>query len=218
MQSRRVLVADPLPLFRAGIRGVLARDGYDVVEAGSLDEALSAAAQAAPDVALVDLDLPPSGAVALVRALADRRTHVIVLNLDQDGRSLLETIRAGATGYLPKEVSPDGLLRALRGLEHGEAPVTRGLMTQMIEALHGLDRRERARRQLERLSEREREVLALVAHGARNREIACSLAISEFTVKRHMQNILQKLELASRGAAAAFWRATSEPEEAVGAA
>jgi DNA-binding NarL/FixJ family response regulator len=93
----------------------------------------------------------------------------------------------------------------LRGVSRGEAPLARDLATLMIGAMHGLEERDRAREKAAALSAREREVLAYVAQGARNRQIAQALFISEFTVKRHMQNILQKLGLPSRRAAAAFY-------------
>jgi DNA-binding NarL/FixJ family response regulator len=120
---------------------------------------------------------------------------------------VLSAICAGASGYVDKEISPEGLIRSLRGLESGEAPLSRALATQLIEALHGLRENEQIAEQAGLLSPREREVLDLVADGARNKEIAATLFISEFTVKRHVQNILEKLGLPSRRAAAAFHHA-----------
>jgi len=118
---------------------------------------------------------------------------------------VLSAVRSGAHGFLHKEISAEGLIRALRGAAQGEAPLSRDLASLMIDALHGLDARAQARDRATILSSREREVLDLVAQGARNKQIAASLVISEFTVKRHVQNILQKLELPSRGAAATFY-------------
>jgi DNA-binding NarL/FixJ family response regulator len=119
---------------------------------------------------------------------------------------VLSAVRAGAHGVLRKEISSEGLVRALHGIVHGEAPLSRGLATLMIDALHGHDARTRAHERFSSLSTRERQVLDLVAGGAGNKQIAAQLTISEFTVKRHVQNILQKLELPSRKAAATFHR------------
>lgn len=213
MNAARVVVADALPVFRAGVRAVLERErDLEVVEAGDADELERAVDIACPDIALIDLELPPAGGVAAAGELTRRcSTLTIVWSFDLPSReTVLEAIRAGADGYLSKRVSPDGLVRALRGLGSGEAPLSRSVARLMIEALHGQSHRERALEHTALLSRRELEVLRLVATGARNRQIAESLRISEFTVKRHVQNILQKLDLGSRTAAAAFYRTSLE--------
>jgi len=215
----RILVADPMRIFRAGVRHLLTRESdFAVVEAGTLDEVLAAFADDWPDIALIDLELPPLGGVAAVQRLAARcSTYTIVWSFQPSRETVLAAVRSGAHGFLHKEISPDGLVRALRGVLRGEAPLSRDLASLMIEALHGLDEQTRARERAGVLSPREREVLDLVAQGARNKQIAATLVISEFTVKRHIQNILQKLELPSRRAAATFY-GTAFPEEAVVAA
>jgi len=203
----RVLVADPLRIFRAGVRNVLARESdFAVMEAGTLDEVLGAIDVQCPDIALIDLELPPLGGLAAVRRLAERcTTYAIVWGLEPSPETVLEAVRSGAHGFLRKEITSGGLVRALRGVVQGEAPLSRNLASLMIDALHGMDERTRARDRAGVLSPREREVLGLVAQGARNKQIAATLVISEFTVKRHVQNILQKLELPSRRAATAFY-------------
>ena len=113
---------------------------------------------------------------------------------------------AGADGYLSKEITRAGLVRSLRGVMSGEAALSRELTRFVVDALRGLERRDRTRERIYVLSGRERQVLYYVAQGLRNRQIATTLAISEYTVKRHIQNILGKLDLASRGAAAEFYR------------
>ena len=145
-------------------------------------------------------------------------TYTIVWSFQPSRETVLAAVRAGAHGFLHKEISPDGLVRALRGVIQGEAPLSRDLASLMIDALHGMDERAQARERADVLSPREREVLELVAQGARNKQIAASLVISEFTVKRHVQNILQKLELPSRRAAATFYGTAFGPEEAAVAA
>jgi len=208
VRRTRILVADPLRIFRAGVRNLLAREsGFEVVEAGNFDEVQAAIEADCPDIALIDLELPPLGGVAAVQRLAKRcSTHTIVWSFEPTRDTVLSAVRAGAHGFLHKEISPEGLVRALRGVIHGEAPLSRDLATLMIDALHGLDQRESARDRVVVLSSREREVLDFVAQGARNKQIATALTISEFTVKRHVQNILQKLDLPSRKAAATFYR------------
>ena len=216
MNRSRILVADSLQIFRSGVRNILARDGaFAVSEAGSLEQALEEIDGDAPDIALIDLDLPPLGGVEAVRAISSRcAAYTIVWSFRPTRETVLSSVRAGAHGFLHKEISPEGLVRALRGVVRGEAPLSRDLASLMIEALHGLDERSRARDRAAVLSPREREVLDLLAQGARNKQIASTLVISEFTVKRHVQNILQKLELPSRRAAAAFYRTAFGPEEA----
>jgi DNA-binding NarL/FixJ family response regulator len=161
----------------------------------------------APEIALIDLDLPPSGGVAAVAHLAAQKTaRLVVWGFEAEREQVLDALTAGADGFLDKAISPTGLMRALRGMSRGETPLPRELVTVVVDAVHDFEARDRARERLVFLSAREREVLALVANGARNRQIADELSISEFTVKRHMQNILQKLDLSSRTAAAAFYR------------
>lgn len=223
MNRTRILVADSLTIFRAGVRNLLERESdFAVSEAGSYEEVAHQIEHVCPDIALVDLELPPHGGIDAVARFAQRcETYLIVWSFAPTRETVLSAVRAGASGYLHKEISPGGLIRSLRGAVHGEAPLSRDLATLMIEALHGYDEQTRAREKAAILSAREREVLDLVAEGARNKQIASALSISEFTVKRHMQNILEKLELPSRRAAAAFYRTAvgvtavdSEPEAA----
>jgi DNA-binding NarL/FixJ family response regulator len=209
MTRTRVVIADPLTLFRSGVREVLARESdFTAVEVANLNELMDVARHGSADVALVDLDLPPDGGIAAIRRLAEVSSlHTVVWSSAPDRETVLSAIRAGASGYLDKELSPEGLIRSMRGLESGEAPLSRSLAARLIEALHGLREHEQIAEQAGLLSPRERKVLELVARGARNKEIAATLFISEFTVKRHVQNILEKLGLPSRRAAAAFHRA-----------
>lgn len=215
MTRTRILVADPIAIFRSGVRSLLSRESdFEVFEAATLQEVLDAVADGCPDIALVDLALPPDGGVAAVATLTEHcSAQTIVWSFEPSRTTVLAAIQAGACGYLHKEISPDGLVRSLRGTARGEAPLARDLAALMIDAVHGLEERERARRQAAVLSAREREVLDLAATGARNREIASSLGISEFTVKRHIQNILSKLGLSSRRAAASLYRSALEHEE-----
>jgi two-component system nitrate/nitrite response regulator NarL len=208
MRRTRILVADSLAIFRSGVRTLLDRESdFEVVDVGSFDELGRAIEDDCPDIALIDLDLPPRGGVdAIARLTARCHCHTIAWSFDPDRDTVLAAIRAGADGYLDKRISPAGLVRAVRGVVRGEAPLSRDLASMMIQALHGAEQQSRAREKGMVLSLRERQVLELIAVGAKNKEIAERLVISEFTVKRHVQNILGKLELPSRRAAGAFYR------------
>jgi DNA-binding NarL/FixJ family response regulator len=207
-----IVVADAGPIFRAGVRHLLGRESdFEVFDASTLPDLAQTLEQRTPDIALVDLELPPAGGVAAVAQLAPLyETRMIVWSFEATREIVLAAVTAGAKGFLPKEISPAGLIRSLRGVVRGEAPLSRGLATLMIDAVHGLEERDRVRERAVVLSAREREVLELVARGARNREVAQALSISEFTVKRHMQNILHKLDLPSRTAAGLFYRSAFE--------
>jgi DNA-binding NarL/FixJ family response regulator len=199
-------LADSFTLFRIGLRIVIdeAQD-FAVSEAGSLeglDTLLSAAPP--PDLALVDLDLPPGGAADALMLL--RRNNVLPIVWARRDRLSPELVfglvRAGAMGVLPKEISPAGLLRALRGAIDGEAALGRDVALLLVSGLQGASATAGVARHL---SSRELEVLGLVADGGANKEIAERLGLSEFTVKRHIQNILRKLGARSRWEASASY-------------
>lgn len=209
----RVCIADGATVFRAAVRHVLQREAdFDVVEADDL-AALEEAVGNGLDIVLVDQDLPPLGAHAAVAACAGRCAEVVVWSLRPQPAEILGVIRAGATGYLHKEISSEGLLRALRASASGESALSRDLAALLIDGLHQAERRERAASLALALSDREREVLGHIAAGCRNKQIAAELTISEFTVKRHVQNILHKLDLPSRRAAASLYRGLA-PQDA----
>ena len=203
-RGRTLLLAEPLELFRSGVRELLDRETpFEVVEARDLDRVLEAATACSPEIAIVDLDLPPLGGIAAVeRLVREYSTQAIVWSFDPDPDAVLAALDAGAVGCLRKDVSGPGLVRAVQGVEAGEAPLARDLAALVVHALRDREKRARARERGSRLSAREHEVLELVAGGARNKHIARALGISEFTVKRHVQNILGKLDVRSRTAAA----------------
>jgi DNA-binding NarL/FixJ family response regulator len=206
----RVCIADGVTIFRAGVREVLARErDFEVVEAVDL-ESFVVALQRGIDIALVDADLPPTGAFEAVARAKGHCSEVIVWSMKPGPEEVLAAVKAGATGYLRKEISAEGLVRSLRGVGRGESPLSRDLAALLIDALHSAERGSRAREIAAALSAREREVLGHIARGARNKQIAAELTISEFTVKRHVQNILHKLDLPSRRAAAALYSANAD--------
>jgi DNA-binding NarL/FixJ family response regulator len=212
-QPTRILVADGLTVYRAAVRTVLASEpDFEVAEATATSEVYALAEATSFDLALVDLELPPSGALdAIARLRRSGAAMVIVWSSTPARATVLDAIRAGAGGYLSKEIAPTALVRALRGAARGEAPLSRELTAAMVDELQA----GHARSTLDesQLSAREREVLAHLAAGARNSEIAAALRISHFTVKRHVQNILQKLGVGSRGDAAEMYRAGVEARQ-----
>ena len=200
-RGERVVIADSLPIFAAAVRSLLEREGY-VAETVSDEEGLVAALEEGAAIALVDLDLRPLGALSALDRLPRGTADIIVWSFAANRETVVGAIQAGAAGFLDKRISPNGLLRALRGLAVGEAPITRSLAALMIEGIHGRAERANAQEKASRLTAREAEVLRMIAEGSRNRHIASELCLSEFTVKRHVQNILGKLNAPSRRAAA----------------
>ena len=179
----------------------------ELVEAADAEQLARVVAERRPDVVLIDLNLPPDGAfAALRRALDICPVRAVIWSFEPTAATVLAAIRAGAVGYLRKETSPDGLLRAIRGTLRGEAPLGRDFASMLVEEIHEVADRERAREQAAVLSAREREVLELVARGASNREIAGRLVITEGTVKNHISNILSRLGLRDRTQAAIYAR------------
>jgi two-component system nitrate/nitrite response regulator NarL len=206
----RVCIADGITVFRAGVREVLRREqDFEVFEALSL-EAFEAVLDSGIDVALIDSALPPNGVHAAIAAAKGRCSEIVVWSLRPEPEEVLAAVRAGATGYLRKEISSSGLVRSLRGAARGESPLSRDLAALMIDAIHASESNRHVRELAAVLSPREREVLDHVTRGSRNKQIAVALTISEFTVKRHVQNILHKLEVPSRRAAAAFYGSLAE--------
>jgi two-component system nitrate/nitrite response regulator NarL len=214
----RVCVADSVAVFRAGVREVLAREkDFEVAEASDLP-GLERALDTDVDMVLIDHELPPNGVYAAIAAAKDRCSEIVVWSLRPEPHQVLAAVRAGATGYLRKEITPGGLVRSLRGAVQGESPLSRDLTALMIDAIHASESSARTRELASILSVREREVLDFVARGSKNKQIAVELTISEFTVKRHVQNILHKLELPSRRAAAAFYSSLTDAMSAGGRA
>ena len=204
-----VLLVDDHALVRQGVRAFLeTQDDIAVVaEAGSGEEAVRLATEHAPDVALVDLIMPGMDGVEATRRLTARspRTNVVVLTSYHDDEHVFPAIRAGALSYILKEVGPDELADAVRKAAVGEAVLHPQVAARVVRELHGARRDEP--NAFHDLSERELEVLKLIAEGLSNAEISNRLFISEKTTKSHVSNILSKLHLADRTQAAVYaWR------------
>jgi DNA-binding NarL/FixJ family response regulator len=201
----RVLVADDHPLFRDGIVSLLAARDFDVVAtAGDGAETVRRARELRPDLVLMDLQMPGLSGTDATRLIKAERpeTRVVMLTAFDDDDNLFEAIKSGADGYMLKSLRSEEFFTLLGGLARGEAAISPPLA---IRILREFGRREDPRDAVdEQLTEREMEVLALVADGASNREIAEALFISENTVKYHMRHILGKLHLRNRAEAVAF--------------
>jgi two-component system NarL family response regulator len=205
----RLLLADPHSVFRLGVQSIIREEpDFEVAEAGNLREVEERLEQGTrPDIALVDLDLPPRGALDALPVLRAARVPTVVWAARDrlSPETTFDVVRSGAIGLLGKEISSTGLLRSLRGIARGEAPFGRDLVSVLIDGLHTATQGARARSRLGSLSGREREVLELVAEGRSNKEIAAQLYVSEFTAKRHVQNILRKLGVHTRWEASASY-------------
>ena len=205
-----VILADSRPMYRLGLRSVLRdHEEFEIHEAGDLTTLVALAARARPPAAaLIDLDLPPAGGAAAVTRVRDSGAAPLVWcsgsRLTPD--IVYELVRCGAVGILRREIPPRGVVRALRAAGKGEAPLPRDLVTELLGRIHSLNGPLETRPPITTLSGREREVLALVAQGHSNKTIARTLFISEFTAKRHVQNVLNKLGLHSRQDAAMRFR------------
>jgi NarL family two-component system response regulator LiaR len=204
-----VLLVDDHAMVRQGVRAFLDTqpDISVVAEAGSGEEAVKMAAEHAPDVALMDLIMPGMDGVEATRLLTAKspRTSVIVLTSYHDDEHVFPAIRAGALSYVLKEIGPAELAEAVRKAANGEATLHPRVASRVVRELHGARRGEP--NVFHDLSNRELEVLKLVAEGLPNREISARLFISEKTTKSHVSNILGKLHLADRTQAAVYaWR------------
>ena len=203
----RLLLVDDQALFREGLRTLLSlhEDLQVVGEAGNGLEALAAADALRPDVVLMDLRMPVLDGVAATRRLlaAHPASRVIVVTTFDDDERVLDGLRAGAVGYLLKDVSSDKLVEAIRAAARGESFLQPSIAAKVLAEFNRLERSAAPPPPLaEPLSERELEILRLLAAGDSNKEIAAALFIAEGTVKNHVTNILGKLDARDRTQAA----------------
>ena len=199
----RVLLADDQALVRSGFRMILeSRDDLDVVgEAGDGEQAVRLAAQTRPDVVLMDVRMPGLDGVAATARLtaAPDAPKVIILTTYDLEEPLYAALRAGASGFLLKDVRPADLVEAIRVVAGGDALLAPTATRRLLDRFLVTDVTPAAPTgSLDRLTEREREVLTLMARGASNAEIADRLVVSETTVKTHVSAVLRKLEVRDR--------------------
>ncbi|MDQ6935873.1 MAG: response regulator transcription factor [Actinomycetota bacterium] len=198
----RVLVADDQELFRRGLTMLLGVEpDIDVVgEAGDGVTATELAESLMPDVILLDVRMPKrSGLEACVRIKEQvPATRIIMLTVSDEENDLYEAVKSGASGYLLKDSSIDEVAQAVRVVADGQSLISPSMAVKLIAEFKQMSRPDRDRIPTPRLTDRELEVLRLVATGVNNREVAKRLFISENTVKNHVRNILEKLQLHSR--------------------
>lgn len=197
-----LLIVDDHPVVRDGLRGMFsADDRFEVLgEAGDGAEAIAAGERLRPDVILMDLRMPVTDGVSAIRELAERgvTARVLVLTTYDTDSDVLPAIEAGATGYLLKDAPREELFRAVESAARGQATLAPTVATRLMGQLRG-----QTGAPSEPLSQRELEVLELVAHGSTNRETARRLFISEATVKTHLLHAYAKLGVNDRAAAVA---------------
>lgn len=204
----RVLLVDDHTLFRKGLAELLEqRGGIHVVGmAANGDAALHLLAETKPDVVITDLNMPPHGGVALLRQIraGDWRGPVLVLTVSDAEDDLASAMRAGARGYLLKDMEPDDVVDAVQRAVRGETVVAPTMTMKLVNLLQvGAPATDKADA-FKQLTAREREILDYLAQGLSNKAIARALDISHDTVKLHVRHILSKLNLASRVEAAVF--------------
>jgi DNA-binding NarL/FixJ family response regulator len=198
----RVLVVDDQELFRRGITMLLeAEPGIEVVgEAGDGIEGTALAESTAPDVVLLDVRMPRRSGIEACLEISQRvpSAKILMLTVSDDEADLYEAVKSGASGYLLKDSSIDEVAQAVRVVSDGQSLISPSMAAKLIDEFKQLAKPERQQVPGLRLTDRELQVLKLVAKGMNNREISKQLFISENTVKNHVRNILEKLQLHSR--------------------
>ncbi len=211
----RVMLVDDHALVRSAVRQALTAPDIEVVgEAGSADEALLLAPELRPDVLLLDINLPGSDGLHVLRELRPRLpdTKIVMLTVSSERRDLLDAVREGAAGFLTKDLNPDALLRAVRGIRRGDLPMSRGMAAEVVRALASrgqvaaVGASDGGDDVMSLLSAREGEVLRHLAAGGTDREIGEQLGISPRTVETHVGSILHKLGVRNRAEAARRYR------------
>ncbi len=200
----RVVVVDDHALFRRGLEMVLAQEeDIDVVgEAGDGAEAVELVRELTPDIVLMDVRMPRRGGIDACTSIKDvvPSAKIVMLTISDEEADLYEAIKAGASGYLLKEISIDEVAGAIRAVHGGQSLISPSMASKLLTEFASMIKRSDERQQVPapRLTDRELQVLKLVAKGLNNRDIAKTLFISENTVKNHIRNILEKLQLHSR--------------------
>ncbi len=195
----RVLVVDDHSLFRDGIISLLEASDFDVVgQVGDGQAAVEATLRLQPDLVLMDIDMPRMNGLEALRVIKEKvpETQVVMLTISEDDTNLLEATKCGAQGYLLKDLTADRFLEMLAGLQRGQAAMTRQTTARLMKGL--TDPFSQQALPAKTLTEREIELLQLVANGMPNKAIAQTLSVSENTVKYHMKNIMQKLNVQNR--------------------
>jgi two-component system nitrate/nitrite response regulator NarL len=208
----RVMLVDDHTLVRAAVRQAITTGDVELVaEAATAEDAFALALSMRPDILLLDIDLPGMKGLQMLDEIAPRlpETRIVMLTVSDSERDMVEAMARGAAGYLTKDLSPEALLRALRGVHRGELAMSRRFAARVMRHFVEAARRGRsatAEGTLEGLSPRENDVLRMLAEGLTDREIATALVISPRTVETHVSNILHKLAVRNRAEAAQRYR------------
>jgi DNA-binding NarL/FixJ family response regulator len=205
-RATRVVVAGAHLPTRTGIRLVLERNGFEIcAEAPDADSAVAAVLRERPELCLVDADLPGGAMLATARITTRApATDTVVLAAEADEQGVVDALHAGASGYLPLEADPEGLIRALRAVRRGEPAVPRSLLGPLVDQFRVRERRRRVnvRGGFEvELTRRQSEVLELLRDGLSTTEMAARLGLSPVTVRRHLSLVLEKLGVSDRAEA-----------------
>ncbi len=210
MTGRRVVIVDDHAMFRTGVRAELASAGgtVDVVaEAADVDQAVKAVLEHQPEVVLLDVHLPGGGGAEVMRRCAARGmsltsgspgTRFLALSVSDAAEDVIGTIRAGARGYVTKTITGPELVAAIERVASGDAVFSPRLAGFVLDAFAGTIEVAAVDEDLDRLTEREREVMRLIARGYSYKEVGSELFISIKTVETHMSSVLRKLQLSSR--------------------
>src|SRR5687767_6553336 len=196
----RVFLVDDHAMFRAGVRAELGAHVDVVGEAGTVAEALAKLPVTEPDVVLLDVHMPDGGGRAVLDALRPSHPHIrfLALSVSDAAEDVIGLIRAGARGYVTKTISPDDLVGAIRRVADGDAVFSPRLAGFVLDAFAARPDSSLADPELDQLTNREREVLRLLARGYAYKEIAKELFISIKTVETHVSNVLRKLQMSNR--------------------
>ena len=208
LDELRVLVVDDHDLFRAGLRNLLEEQGVNVVgEAENGETAIRLTSDLAPDVVIMDLNMPGAGGVETTRRLASLAplSRVVVLTISADDDDVMNAVMAGACGYLLKDSSIQELIAGIRAASEGESLISPQIAAKVLQRLRAQSKDADAAETIRaELSDRELQVLKLISNGKDNAQIARELFISPKTVKNHISNILMKLQIENRIQAAVY--------------
>ncbi len=214
----RVMLVDDHALVRSAVRGALQAPDIEIVaEASSAETAFDEALRTRPEIILLDVDMPGMSGLQLIRELQPRLpdTQIVMLSVSGDERNVLEAMRHGAAGYLTKDLGPEALQRAVRGIPKGDLPMSRRMAARTLKRfiVGGANAVAGAESPLSGLSSRELQVLRNLSDGLTDREIAEALVISSRTVESHVSSVLRKLNVRNRAEAARSYREASTAGE-----